>query len=103
MSTNIAVTSNVRASARALESALYLGLAAGLIGHIFFVQGTVEYVNSALVLLGAAFGFLASWGITPIANALGAVARNSRTADIFPFTGRPTEKARNPADSRRAA
>ncbi len=103
MSTNIAVIRNVRPLGRALESTLYLGVAAGLIGHIFFVQGTVDYVNSALVILGAAFGFLASWGITPIADALRAVPRDAHTADIFQFAGRATEQARDGDNTRRAA
>lgn len=81
----------------ALENSVYIGLASVLIGHVFFINGEVNYINAALVMIGIVFGTLAIYRLTPLNNWLS--GKDVATpADILYFTREQPTDTHRPDD-----
>lgn len=91
---------------RFVETAVYAGLAAGLIGQVFALQGPITPQDAGLVMLGVVFGLIAACGGAPLVSLLtrrGAQA-SRQTGDVLAFSPRePRDPSSNDGISRRAA
>lgn len=96
---------------RFVETAVYAGLAAVLIGQIFSHQGPITLADAGSVMLGAVFGLLAFCGGAPLSGWLsrwmgnrqddGAVSPR-RSAEVLTFSTREPNGGES-EDTRRAA
>ena len=78
----------------ALEILVYAVAAIVLVGQVLFVNGTVGYLNTILVMLGVVFATMTIYQLTPISNWL--TGDDLATpADILMFSKPETDKQQN--------